>query len=346
MSSIKKLLNTLYINTPNRYLSLDGETVCIKEENKIIGRIPLHNLEGIVTFGYTGVSPSLMRICAEMGISVVFMNTNGKFLAEVRGNYHGNVLLRKEQYRISDDQERSLCVAKNFIIGKVYNSRAVLSRMVRDYSLRIETQPFLDSIEYIKNTVPHILNSQSTAELIGWEEKCAVAYFNLFDDMILQQKDDFCFDGRNRRPPMDNVNALLSFTYSIFSTMCASALESVGLDPYVGFLHKDRPGRMSLALDLMEEFRSVFCDRFVLKLINKKIIKNEHFTVKENGAVFLTEEGRKIYFQHWQDRKADKIKHPFLSETIELGTLPYVQALLLARYIRGDIDEYPPFFWK
>ena len=343
---IKKLLNTLYINSPDRYLSLDGETVCIKEDNEIIGRVPLHNLESIVTFGYTGVSPALMGKCAEYGISIVFMKINGQFLAEVSGNHHGNVLLRKEQYRISDDEERALPIAKSFITGKIYNSKAVLSRTVRDYSQRLDTYPFVEAMDKLKNTIPDILNSKSTAELIGWEGKCAVAYFDVFDDMILQQKDDFYFDGRNRRPPMDNVNALLSFTYSIFAKMCAAALESVGLDPYVGFLHKDRPGRASLALDLMEEFRAVFCDRFVLTLINKKIIKDGHFITKENGAVILTEEGRKIYFQHWQERKNDKIKHPFLGETVEWGMLPYVQALLLARYIRGDIDAYPPFFWK
>lgn len=346
MISLKKLLNTLYINDTDRYLSLDGETVAVFGDDKLLGRVPLHNLEGIVTFGYTGASPALMGECAKRDIPIAFMDSNGRFLAKVVSGQRGNVFLRKEQYRISDQVERSLPIAQNFIAAKLHNSKTVLSRAVRDHAERLDTEKFHDKINIIKGRISDIFETSSTEEIIGIEGKCATDYFSLFDGMILQQKNDFYFNTRNRRPPTDNVNALLSFSYSMFAKMCESALETVGLDPYVGFLHKDRSGRASLALDLLEEFRAVYCDRFVLTMINKKILTNSEFLRKENGAVVLTDEGRKVFFKHWQNKKAEKIKHPFLDETVELGMLPYVQALLLARYIRGDLDAYPPFLWK
>lgn len=343
---MKKLLNTLYINDTDRYLSLDGETVAVFASEKLLGRVPLHNLESIVTFGYTGASPALMGECAKRNIPIVFMNSNGRFLAKVVSEQRGNVFLRKEQYRISDHDKRYLPIAQNFIVAKLHNSKTVLSRAVRDYSGRLDTEKFNDKINIIKSRMKDILETHSTEEIIGIEGKCATEYFSLFDDMILQQKDDFYFHTRNRRPPTDNVNALLSFSYTMFAKMCEAALEAVGLDPYVGFLHKDRAGRASLALDLLEEFRTIYCDRFVLTMINKKILTSSDFLQKENGAVILTDEGRKVFFTHWQNKKIEKIKHPFLEETVELGMLPYAQALLLARYIRGDIDAYPPFLWK
>ncbi len=343
---MKRLLNTLYVTSNNRYLSLDGENVVVLEEQKEIGRVPLHNLESIVTFGYTGASPALMGTCAKKNIDLCFMSGNGRFLARVSGEVRGNVLLRKQQYKISGDKEQSLCIARNFITGKIYNSRWVLERASRDYSLRLDSILLKKKSSMLADSLHAVRKCKDASELLGIEGEAASLYFSVFDDLILQQKEDFYFKGRNKRPPLDRVNAMLSFTYSLLAGMCGSALESVGLDPYVGFMHTDRPGRMSLALDLMEEFRSVMADRFVLTLINKRIVKKEGFIQKENGAVVLDDETRKAFLSAWQAKKQETIKHPFLEEKIEWGMAPYVQALLLARYIRGDLDEYPPFFWK
>ena len=343
---MKRLLNTLYVTSNNRYLSLDGENVVVLEEQKEIGRVPLHNLESIVTFGYTGASPALMGACAKRNIDLCFMSGNGRFLARVSGEVRGNVLLRKQQYKISGDKEQSLCIARHFIRGKVYNSRWVLERASRDYSMRLDSVLLKKKSSMLADNLHAVRKCKNASELLGIEGESASLYFSVFDDLILQQKEDFYFKGRNKRPPLDRVNAMLSFTYSLLAGMCGSALESVGLDPYVGFMHTDRPGRMSLALDLMEEFRSVMADRFVLTLINKRIVKKEGFIQKENGAVVLDDETRKSFLSAWQAKKQEMIKHPFLEEKIEWGMAPYVQALLLARYIRGDLDEYPPFFWK
>ena len=343
---MKRLLNTLYVTSNNRYLSLDGENIVVLEEQKEIGRVPLHNLESIVTFGYTGASPALMGACAKKNIDLCFMSGNGRFLARVSGEVRGNVLLRKQQYKISGDKEQSLCIARDFITGKIYNSRWVLERASRDYSLRLDSILLKKKSSMLADRLHAVRKCKSASELLGIEGEATSLYFSAFDDLILQQKEDFYFKGRNKRPPLDRVNAMLSFTYSLLAGMCGSALESVGLDPYVGFMHTDRPGRMSLALDLMEEFRSVMADRFVLTLINKRIVKKEGFIQKENGAVVLDEETRKTFLSAWQAKKQEMIKHPFLEEKIEWGMAPYVQALLLARYIRGDLDEYPPFFWK
>lgn len=343
---MKKLMNTLYITSPDRYLSLDGENVVILEKENEIGRIPLHNLEGIVTFGYTGASPALMGACAKRNISLIFLTSNGRFLAKVTGEVRGNVTLRKQQYRLSDNNYDCTKIARNFIIGKIYNSRMIIERATRDYSLRLDCNKLKAKSELLKSSIDMLKNCNNCEQIMGVEGESATVYFSVFDDLILQQKENFFFKGRNKRPPLDNVNAMLSFAYTLLANMCASALETVGLDPYVGFLHKDRPGRTSLALDLMEELRSVFADRFVLSLINKRIINSAGFTKKENGAVIMDDDTRKAFLSNWQNKKQEIIKHPFLEEKVEWGMIPFVQAMLLARYIRGDLDQYPPFLYK
>lgn len=343
---MKRLLNTLYITSPNRYLSLDGENVVVLEKETEIGRIPLHNLEAIVTFGYTGASPALMGACAARGIGLTFLSGSGRFLARVTGEVYGNVTLRKEQYRRSENQAASLEIAKNCITGKVYNTRWVLERAIRDYPLRLDIEKMRGKSQFLQETLRKIQSCNSAGSLLGLEGEAASVYFSVFDDLILQQKDDFQFRGRNRRPPTDEVNAMLSFAYTLLTSMCASALETVGLDPYVGFYHTDRPGRKSLALDLIEELRSIMADRFVLTLINKKIVRREGFLRKENGAVIMNDELRKAFLAAWQKKKQEMITHPFLGEKMEWGMVPFAQAMLLARYLRGDLDTYPPFFWK
>ena len=267
---MKRLLNTLYVTSHNRYLSLDGENIVVLEKEKEVGRVPLHNLEAIVTFGYTGASPALMGACAERNIGLTFLSGNGRFIARVTGEVYGNVTLRKEQYRRSESEEESLKIARNCIAGKVYNSRWIVERAARDYPLRLDVEKLKSKSAFLAQSLKKIRTCPDAAALRGLEGEAASVYFSVFDDMILQQKDTFSFHGRNKRPPRDEVNAMLSFAYTLLTSMCASALETVGLDPYVGFFHTDRPGRKSLALDMVEEFRSVMADRFVLTLINKK----------------------------------------------------------------------------
>lgn len=343
---MKKMLNTLYVTSPDRYLSLDGENVVIQSGGKELGRVPLHNLCGIMTFGYAGVSPALMGKCAESGIELSFFGSNGRFLARVEGEVSGNVLLRRQQYRIADDEKRSLRIASNIIAAKLYNSRWVIERVIRDHEMRVDTEKLRRKSLSLQSSVKLARNAESLDFLRGVEGEAAAEYFSVFDDMILQQKDVFSFTGRSKRPPLDKINALMSFAYSLATSMCCWALEAVGLDPYVGFMHTDRPGRRSLALDLVEEFRALMCDRFVLMLVNKRVIGNEDFITREDGAVLLTDGGRRKFLDAWQNRKSDEIRHPFINEKVEWGMLPYVQALLLARYIRGDLDDYPPFMWK
>lgn len=299
-----------------------------------------------MTFGYTGASPALMGACAKHNISLCFMTQSGRFLARVTGELRGNVTLRKEQYRLSDIDFESTKIAKNFIVGKIYNSRWVIERATRDYAIRLDTEKLKQKSQYLQNSIMQINSCVNSEQLRGVEGEAASVYFSVFDDLILQQKENFYFNTRNKRPPIDNVNAMLSFAYTLLANTCAAALETVGLDPYVGFLHKDRPGRVSLALDLMEELRSVFADRFVLSLINKRIINSVGFTKKENGAVIMDDDTRKVFLSNWQAKKQEKITHPFLEEKIEWGMVPHAQAMLLARFIRGDLDGYPPFMWK
>lgn len=343
---MRKLLNTLFITSENAYLSLEGETVCVEINRQKAGQFPLHTLENIVCFSYNGATPAFMGACAKRGIGLSFYSPFGKFLCRVVGESQGNVLLRKQQYRISDDKVASCQIARNMILGKVFNCRWSIDRTVRDHSLRVDEERCRKAIQYLTNAMEKIKAESQLDSLRGLEGECASVYFGIFDELILNQKDVFYFNGRNKRPPLDNVNAMLSFGYTLLVNDCANALEGVGLDSYVGFMHRDRPGRKSLALDLMEELRAVLVDRFVLTLVNNRQIRKEHFQIAENGAVEFTEDGRRKFITAWQERKKEQITHPYLQEKICWGLVPRVQALLLARYLRGDMDGYPPFLWK
>lgn len=342
---MRKLMNVLYVSSEGGYLSLDGENVVIIDGDKEIGRVPLHNLEEIVSFGYRGASPALMGACAERDISLCFMTPQGRFLARIIGKTKGNVLLRRKQHQIASSEE-SLGIAKNCILGKIYNARWVLERATRDHPMQVDVEALKKASGFLKEAMNRVMATQDKDQLRGEEGEAARVYFGIFDELILQQKKEFVFLGRSRRPPMDKVNALLSFCYSLLTSSVASALETVGLDPYVGMMHADRPGRASLALDLMEELRPAVADRFVLSLINKRIINGKDFIQKENGAVLMKDDSRKTVLAEWQNRKKDTLEHPFLKEKIEWGLVPFAQAMLLGRYLRGDLDAYPPFLWK
>ena len=343
---MRKLLNVLYVTIPDVYLSLDGENVVVLQGDEKLMRVPLHNLEGIVTFNYTGASPALMGACAKRGIALSFCTVNGRFLADVRGEICGNVILRRKQYRVADDESTSLNVAKNILVGKFFNSRWVLERATRDHAHRLDVKRLKRVSGFLANAIENVQSAKNYGMLLGIEGEAASQYFSVFNELILTNKDAFVFNGRTRRPPIDNVNALLSFLYTLMTNDVAAALSAVGLDPFVGFLHKDRPGRRSLALDLLEEFRAPIVDRFVLTLINNRQVEGRDFEQKENGAVLLKDKSRKEILTAWQKRKSEQIMHPFLKEKIEWGLVPHTQALLLSRYLRGDLDEYPPFLWK
>lgn len=343
---MRKLLNTLYITSEDLFLSCSNDNVIVNRGSEVTARFPLLNLDGIVTFSYAGATPALMGECAKRGIQLTFMTPNGRFLARVNGMSQGNVLLRREQYRIADSETCSCLIARNMMVGKVFNCRWVLERALRDHALRINQASVKASSEHLHQVITQIQQAEELESLRGLEGEAAVQYFSVFNELILSQKADFIFDGRNRRPPQDNVNAMLSFAYSLLANDCAAALEANGLDAFVGFLHRDRPGRKSLALDLEEELRAPFADRLVLTLINNRTIQDKHFDRQESGAVFLNENGRRIFLKHWQEKKRDEITHPFLKEKMPWGLVPHVQSLLLARCIRGDLDAYPPFLWK
>lgn len=343
---MKKLLNTLYVVNEEAYLTLDGENIVVNVNGKILGRVPLHTLEAIICFSYKGASPALMGACLQRGVGLSFFLPNGRFQASIDGWEQGNVLLRKEQYRISDDLEQSFYYAQNMILGKVFNGRWCLERTLRDHKMRVDSEKIKTVSDEMRLGLQKISQMENMDSLRGVEGQLAERYFSVFDHLIINQKEDFVFKTRSRRPPLDRVNALLSFCYTALANDCANALKSVGLDPYVGFMHRDRPGRKSLALDLLEELRACMADRFVITLINKKIIQSEHFAYQKDGATLLNDKGRKLFFSAWQSRKKETLKHPYLNEKLEWGLVPYAQALLLARTIRGDIKEYPPFFWK
>lgn len=343
---MRKLLNTLYITTPDAYLAKDGDNILIKANGEIKFRIPINNLENIVCFGYEGASPSAMYMCCERGVGLTFLNEHGKFLARVSGKVSGNVLLRKKQYKWSESPEETLRLSKRFIQSKIHNSRRALQRSLRDHRGKLPEEKIGYIVEKLKHSLERVDLCESTNSLRGIEGEAANYYFSCFDDMIISQKEDFSFDERVRRPPTDAVNAMLSFLYSLLTYECSSALETVGLDPQVGYLHSDRPGRQSLSLDLMEEFRAYYVDRLVLSLINKRQVNRSSFLTMENGAVIMKEATRKVILVALQERKREEITHPFLNEKIPIGLLPYVQAMLLARNIRGDMEDYVPFLWK
>lgn len=343
---MKKLANVLYVTVPEAYLSLDGENVVIKKEESVSMRLPLHNLENIVCFNYLGVSPALMGACAERNIGLCFLTPNGRFLGRVTGKVKGNILLRKKQFEISNNSELCLKIAGSFLMGKVFNCRKVVERALRDHGMLLDAKSLGEASLALKETLPNILNSKSVGELLAFEGSAAKIYFSVFDQLILQQRDDFHFDERSRRPPMDNMNSLLSFFYVLLTNEVASALEGAGLDPYVGFLHQERPGRPSLALDMMEELRPVFADRLALSLVNRKQINGKGFIQKESGGILMDEDTRKAVLTAWQERKKEEILHPYLKERISFGLIPHVQAMLMARTLRGDLDAYPPYFWS
>ena len=343
---MRHLLNTLFVTSEDAYLSLDGENVVVNRGKQEIGRFPLHNLSAIFSFSYAGASPALMGACASKEINLVFCTPRGKFLARTIGISNGNVLLRRKQYRIADDTTESCKIARNMIFGKLYNCRWSIERTKRDHKMRIDEEKFIRASETIKKLMADVLKEQSLDSLRGLEGVGATAYFGVFDDMILRDKEEFFFKERNRRPPLDKINAMLSFAYSLLGNDCASALESVGLDAYVGFLHRDRPGRTSLALDLMEELRACMADRFVLTMVNNRVVASGDFETSESGAIRMTDEARKKFLKSWQEKKQEVITHPYLEEKVAWGFVPYKQALLLARYLRSDLDEYPPFLWK
>ena len=339
---MRQLLNTLFVTSEDIYLSLDGENVVASREHQEAARYPLHTLSGIVSFSYPGASPALMGACAERGISLAFCTPRGRFLARIAGSTSGNVLLRRAQYRTADELSASCRIARSMIFGKVYNARWSIERTRRDHGLRLDSASLTASASHLKELLPQIAAAASLEHLRGLEGAGATLYFGQFDQLILGEKPLFSYQSRSRRPPRDPVNALLSFVYSLLSHDCASALESVGLDSYVGFLHRDRPGRASLALDLMEELRPCMADRFVLTLINNRMVGRQDFDFLENGAVFLSDSGRRSVLKRWQERKKEPLTHPYLQEKLSWGLVPYLQALLLARCLRGDLDAYPP----
>jgi len=343
---MKKLANVLYVTTPEAYLSLDGENVVVKKDENTSMRLPLHNLENIVCFNYPGASPGLMGACAERNVGLCFLTPNGRFLARITGKVKGNVLLRKKQYDVSEKKDESLPIAASFLLGKIANCRKVIERALRDHAMLVDTQALTQASAALKETLSAIQDCKTIGDLMGFEGSAAKIYFGVFDQLILQQREDFAFKERSRRPPLDNLNSLLSFLYVLLTNEVASALEVVGLDPYVGFLHQDRPGRPSLALDLMEELRPVFADRLALSLVNRKQVTGKGFTQKESGGILMDDDTRKIVLTNWQARKKEEIIHPYLKERIPFGLIPHVQAMLMARFLRGDLDAYPPFFWN
>jgi CRISPR-associated protein Cas1 len=343
---VKRVLNTLYVMSQGAYLKKEGEAIAIKVGGEIKLRVPIISIGSVVCFGDALISPSLMGHCARCGVTISFMSAYGRFLARVQGPTTGNVLLRREQYRISDDRRRSAIIARPIVAAKIANCRLVILRAVRDHGEQMRAEEAVRASDELKWRVDAALGESDLDRLRGIEGDAARIYFDVFNDLIIAQKADFSFRDRNRRPPLDRVNALLSFVYTMLYHDLRSALETTGLDPAVGFLHRDRPGRMSLALDLMEEFRPFIGERLVLSLINLKQIDQKDLSVSESGAVLLSEAGRKTVVSAYQKRKQDSIVHPFVGEEMHVGIVLQTQALLLARHIRGDIDGYPAFVWK
>jgi CRISP-associated protein Cas1 len=343
---MKRLLNTLYVITQGSYLSRDGETVLVRVEKETMLRVPIHTLDGIICFGRVSCSPHLMGLCGERGVTISFLSENGRFWARVQGPVSGNVLLRREQYRRADDSKASADIARAVVIAKVANSRTVLKRAIRDHADGIDVASLNDAVIRLSR-IGESLGRMEPLEIIrGREGEAARVYFAVFDNLIVGQKEDFKLHDRSRRPPLDNVNALLSFLYTLLAHDVSSALESVGLDPAVGYLHRDRPGRPGLALDVMEEFRAFIADRLALSLINRQQVKPDGFSKSETNAITMNDATRKQVLVAYQKRKQEELRHPFIEEKVPVGLLPYVQALLLSRYLRGELDAYPPFLWR
>lgn len=340
---MRKLLNTLYITTPESYLSKDGQNIVVSLHQQEVFRIPVINVEGIVTFGYMGVSPGLMRLCTDNNVSITFLSPNGRFVSRIQGQTRGNVLLRKAQYALADDSNWTLHIAQLMIAGKIQNYRNILRRFLRDYGDNIDVENVAKSLDTFKRDV---LRSVDKSQLIGIEGMAANRYFEVLPHLIIQQGNSFPFTGRNRHPPKDAVNAMLSLAYTLITNDITSALETVGLDPYVGFLHTLRPGRASLALDMVEELRSYMGDRFVLSVINRRQISPQDFVIQGEKGVQLSDSGRRTFLKAWQERKKGTIVHPYLKQKIPIGLIPHVQAMLLARFVRCDIDDYPVFLIK
>lgn len=344
---MRQLLNTLYVTTQGAYLSREGETVLVHVERETRLRLPIHTLGGIVCFGQVSCSPPLMQLCGERQVAISFLSEYGHFWARVDGPVSGNVLLRREQYRCADDPSKTAEIARAVVIAKVTNSRTVLLRALRDHADNAGVQQFRDAVRRLGYILDGLRDEKVLLDSVrGREGDAARAYFGVFDHLITAQKDDFFFRERSRRPPLDNLNALLSFFYTLLAHDVAAALEATGLDPAVGYLHRDRPGRPGLALDLMEEFRPFLADRMVLSMINRLQVKGKNFKRSETGAVLMDDMTRKDVLVAYQKRKQEEIRHPFLGEKVKVGLLPFVQAMLLARYLRGDLDGYPPFIWK
>ncbi len=343
---MKHLLNTLFVTTPGAWLTKEGETVLVRVEEETKLQVPAAVLEGIVCIGGVGFSAPLMELCSEKGVCISFLTEGGQFMARVNGPVSGNILLRKEQYRRSDDPWRAAALAKSFVLGKVANCRSVLLRAAREGEDENSTE-LTKCADYLWKILEKLRREELDLEGVrGKEGEAGHAYFSVFDRLIVAQKEGFSFKSRSRRPPLDSVNALLSFVYTLLAHDCAGACEAVGLDPQAGFLHADRPGRPSLALDIMEEFRPYIADRLVLTLINRQQIKPDGFKMTESGAVIMTQETKKEVLKTYQERKREELVHPFIGEKIAVGLLPYVQARLLARHFRGDLEGYPPFIWK
>ncbi len=340
---MRKLLNTLYITTPESYLSKDGMNVVVSVNQQEVFRIPVINIEGIVTFGYMGASPGLMKLCTDNNVSLTFLSPNGRFVSRIQGQTRGNVLLRKTQYKLAEDELWTLHVAQVMIGGKIQNYRNILRRYVRDYGANAEVENAAQALESFKREV---FRTADKTQLIGVEGMAANRYYAVLSHLMTQQREVFPFMGRNRRPPKDAVNAMLSLAYTLVTNDITAALETVGLDPYVGFLHTLRPGRASLALDMVEELRAYLGDRFVLSLINRRQISPKDFINQGEKGILLTDNGRRTFLTAWQNRKKETIVHPFLNEKIPVGLIPHAQAMLLARYMRNDIDDYPVFLIK
>lgn len=343
---MKRLLNTLFVTTQGAYLCCEGENVCVRVEKETKLRVPIHTLAGIVCFGQVSCSPPLIGLCGERGVLISLHSEYGKFLGRFQGPVSGNVLLRREQYRRADDPQAAAAIARNIVAAKVTNCRTVLLRALRDHPDTTDSLALARTAADLRRIAGSLQQAMSLDSVRGREGDAAQAYFSVFDHLVVAQKGHFRFRERSRRPPLDSMNALLSLLYALLAHDVTAALESVGLDPAVGFLHRDRPGRPSLALDLMEELRPVLADRLALTLVNLRQVGPSGFAKTETGAVVMDEKTRKQVLVAWQKRKTEEITHPFLGERLAAGLLPYVQALLLARHLRGDLDGYPPFFWR